>query len=239
MAKNKGKVTPHNIVHGICGEKPIVHMIKCMIGKTRFRKGWFYIKHNSWGRHYCHGHGTDITVFDKDHDSIIDIEIKNWKEQPRNYGIETAQNEIIDRFRDSTAKIKLLIISYISLLTYKARDLIENAGIKIMELGNFIEPNDSWGYILKTFRQTFWENGTTNYQNIKKFLGIFRSQLNNNPVLCKVKLITTHLTSYINSNKLTNTYNLNNITTNITNYDTTPVNDGETDGKPVLAVGYG
>lgn len=175
MQRFNDTVKNSSLQKGKVGEQFIVDRLQNIIGKKRLARKWYHIRHHDWGRNYNYGTGTDVTVYDDKGEPILDIEVKNWKQQPRTYGVEFTQSEILTRFLNSMAKIKLLIISFKELLTDKATDLIRSNGIKILEIGNFIPVGKSWGYAIKPFMQQ-------NYRRLKNLLHLCSSQLVNSVV---------------------------------------------------------
>lgn len=146
---------------GIQGEKFVLAIFEKMLGKRR-QKREYRIEHNDFSiKRYPMGTGLDLKIL-KDGKPLIDAEVKNWNQQLRSYGVEHAQSEVIDRFIYSLAPIKLLFISYMSLLTSKAIKLIRSYGIQIIEIGATIKPNTSWGTNLKHFC-------IKHYHRLKKF----------------------------------------------------------------------
>jgi len=135
---------------GINGERFVTSVFERLIGKKRLQKGWYQIKHQDWGNNYNYGTGVDIEIHDEDDKPLIDAEVKNWKTQSKPYGTDVALKEIHTRFWQSTAPIKILFISFLHLLTYEARDLIKQAGIEIIEIGNWIV-KATWKETLKQF----------------------------------------------------------------------------------------
>lgn len=137
------------ITLGINGERFTVDVFERLIGKTRLKKGWYKINHHRWDSHYNYGTGVDVQI-EKDDKPFVDVEVKNWKNQPRTYGVETARSEIINRFIWSNAPIKICFISFLSLLSQKAQQLIRNWGIYLIPIGNWIV-KATWKTALKHF----------------------------------------------------------------------------------------
>lgn len=149
------------IALGIQGEKFILNRLDKLLGKRRQRRN-YRIEHNSFNRSkYPMGTGLDLKVF-RDDKPLIDAEVKNWNWFNRPYGTEFAK-EILDRFIGSIAPIKLLFISYVSLLTHAVIELIKKAGITIIEIGATIQPHESWGQHLIQFQNR-------NYYKLRKLL---------------------------------------------------------------------
>ena len=60
----------------------------------------------------------------------------------RPYGTETARTEIIDRFKNYAGGLKVLIISFLCLLTKKALELLETHNIHIIEIEKLVGRKD-------------------------------------------------------------------------------------------------
>jgi hypothetical protein len=104
-------------------------------------------------KHYNFGVGLDVKVLDQNKHALVDVEVKNWKHFDRPYGSCVAKSEILDRFAQSTARIKLLIISYRSLLTQDALTLIRSHDIQIVELGNLVTKSTFSQLFASTLKQ--------------------------------------------------------------------------------------
>jgi len=121
---------------GIIGEK-----FSDSVAKSIFKvKDGYRVKHVDWDN-YSYGHGLDLRVF-KRNKQVLAVEVKNWREMNRPYGTETARTEIIDRFKNYAGGLKVLIISFLCLLTKKALELLEAHNIHIVEVGKLIGKND-------------------------------------------------------------------------------------------------
>ena len=138
---------------GILGEMLANAVLSTLYPKC---KGYI-VQHQNWRKNYVMGEGLDLQDKDSHKRSLVDVEVKNWKKQPRTYGIQTAKDEILSRFSNSTAKLKLLIITYLSLLSKDAIQLIRSCGIQIIELGDLVTK--------QTFRQLF-QNGIKRLKSI-------------------------------------------------------------------------
>jgi len=131
---NDKSYSKHAIYLGILGEKCVHAVLKRIYPK---KKG-FIVKHPEWNEDYPNDNSFDISVTSQDGKRLLDGEAKNWKKQPRTYGVDTVQKQIISRFITSTARLKILFISYLELLTEEAISLIQESGILIIELGYLI-----------------------------------------------------------------------------------------------------
>lgn len=100
----------------------------------------FRIKHVNWDR-YNYGFGLDLRVF-KRSSQILGIECKNWRDFDRPYGTDIAIHEIIDRFTNFAGGIKVLVITFISLLTKEAIRLLKANSIHILETNKLIGSKD-------------------------------------------------------------------------------------------------
>lgn len=100
----------------------------------------YSVKHVNWKK-YNYGHGVDLKVFEGCK-QILGIECKNWRDLDRPYGTDIAETEIIDRFKHHGSGLKLLIISFIDLLTKQALQLLKQHGIHIIEVGKLIGKKD-------------------------------------------------------------------------------------------------
>jgi len=96
----------------------------------------FRIKHINWNN-YSYGHGLDLKVF-KGSSQILGIECKNWRDFDRPYGTNIAVHEIIDRFANFAGGIKVLVITFLSLLTKEALRLLQTHKIHVIEIGKLI-----------------------------------------------------------------------------------------------------
>jgi len=105
--------------------------------KSIFRNNsGFRIKQVNWDR-YNYGFGLDLRVF-KGSSQILGIECKNWRDFDRPYGTDIAVSEIIDRFRNHAGGIKVLVITFLSLLTKEALRLLQTHNIHVIEIGKLI-----------------------------------------------------------------------------------------------------
>ena len=121
---------------GVIGEK-----FSDSVAKSIFKvEDGYRVKHVDWDN-YSYGHGLDLRVF-KRNKQVLAIEVKNWREMNRPYGTETARTEIIDRFRNYAGGLKVLIISFLCLLTKKALELLEAHNIHVIEIGKLVGRKD-------------------------------------------------------------------------------------------------
>lgn len=129
-------VSESKLALGIIAEKFIVSIVKSLF---KANEG-FKVKHTDFDN-YNFGHGLDLRVFDHNRE-LLGIEVKNWKLFNKPYGSNIAETEIIDRFKNCSAKIKLLIISFKSLLTKEALRLLKQNNIHVIETNKLIGHND-------------------------------------------------------------------------------------------------
>jgi hypothetical protein len=99
-------------------------------------KDGYKVKHNKFNSEYeyCCGSGIDIKVIQGCKD-YAEIEVKNWSPQKKPYGTKTVINEVLPRFSHSGGGLMMLVITFLSLLTKAAIQLLEQAGITIIEVG--------------------------------------------------------------------------------------------------------
>ena len=99
-------------------------------------KDGYKVKHNKFNSEYeyCCGSGIDIKVIQGCKD-YAEIEVKNWSPQKKPYGTKTVINEVLPRFSHSGGGLMMLVITFLSLLTKAAIQLLEQAGIVIIEVG--------------------------------------------------------------------------------------------------------
>lgn len=126
--------TRDHLYYGSLGER-----IVCSAIKTRFKTSDGYtVKHNTFGKQYeyCAGSGSDIKV--EDENRTVEVEVKNLKEQPKPYGTDFAVRHIVPRFQFQSS-LKVLVITFMSLLTQHAIRILEQSGIKIVEVGRRLD----------------------------------------------------------------------------------------------------
>jgi len=143
---------------GVIGEK-----FTNSVAKSIFKvKEGYRVIHVDWDN-YSYGHGLDLRVF-KRNKQVLAIEVKNWREMDRPYRTEAARTEIIDRFKNYAGGLKILIISFLSLLTKKALELLEAHKIHVIEIGKLVGrnhfprkgKNNKVFYQLKSKLQKLW-----------------------------------------------------------------------------------
>ena len=143
---------------GIIGEK-----FTNSVAKSIFKvKEGFRVIHVDWDN-YSYGHGLDLRVFQRNK-QVMAIEVKNWREMNRPYETQTARTEIIDRFKNYAGGLKVLIISFLCLLTKKAIELLEAHNIHVLEIGKLVGrkdfprkgKNNEVFYQLKSKLQKLW-----------------------------------------------------------------------------------
>jgi len=126
----------NKIALGIILEKWVFAVLKSLF---KAREG-FRVLHVNWQR-YNYGHGQDLRVFQRNR-QILAIECKNWRMLNRPYGTDICETEIIDRFKNHAGGIKLLIITFADLLTKKARNLLKQHNVHIIETCKLIGKRD-------------------------------------------------------------------------------------------------
>ena len=121
---------------GVIGEKFCSSVAKSIF---KVEEG-YRVKHVDWDN-YSYGHGLDLRVF-KRNKQVMAVEVKNWREMNRPYGTETVRTEITDRFKNYAGGLKVLIISFLYLLTKKALELLEAHNIHVIEIGKLVGRKD-------------------------------------------------------------------------------------------------
>lgn len=138
--EGKGSELSNKVGLGIIGEKFDVAVVK-----TLFHKKFYRIHHNNWESHNLSiGLGADILIYGKKETKPkIAIECKNWRKLGRPYGYETVQSQIMHRFRNLPSDcLKILIISFISLLTKSMHEYLSNHNILLIERGKLVGKRD-------------------------------------------------------------------------------------------------
>jgi len=106
------------------------------------KKLGFRLTHVDWNNYTsAQGKGVDIKLFLRNK-LIAVFEIKNWRELGRPYGTETATEQILARFKNCGTNLKILVISFKSLLTKRALALLEVSNVHILETNKLIGKND-------------------------------------------------------------------------------------------------
>jgi len=187
---------------GINLERLVVYILEVLCSRYHI-----HIHHEKWFKNYNYGNGSDFKLEDDKGNVFVEGECKNWKNFNRPYGTEIAETEILSRFT-TQAPLKLLIISYISLLTTKALEILKKHNIVVVEVGN-VTVKDTRKKLFKPLLRKI-------YHHLKPYL----SQKN----LChKTKCKSNKLTHYIS-----NTTNNNNTQhKNTIQYDTIIKNKGK------------
>jgi len=123
-------------------------------------------EHTKWVR-YEYGSGCDLW------NEILRffIEVKNLAGHYR-VTREWCEHEVISRYPED-AKIKILVISFISALTNDARNLIESHGIKIIEIGEQVKEYSRTAYS-SLIKKLYWL-----YIRVKRFLPVLQYKQNN------------------------------------------------------------
>jgi len=99
---------------------------------------------------------------------------EDWDKKDRPYGRESVIKEVIPRFKGSLAPIKILFITFISLLTKGAVRLIEESGIRIIEIGHWIigkTCNRLYGY-KETWTEALKDFRSKHYGRLRQLLGL-------------------------------------------------------------------
>jgi hypothetical protein len=156
------KFTHENLYTGKTGERVISSAVA-----TQYKaKDGFTVRHNNFNSEYefsCSS-GLDVKLFEGCRE-LASFEVKNWQKQPKPYGTETTKEQILSRFDHCGGGIKILIITFMSLLTKEGIRLIEQAGILIFEIGELLttafyqdlKKLYSLGNRLKKAIQNFWQ----------------------------------------------------------------------------------
>jgi hypothetical protein len=139
---NDNFFTRENIKQGKDGEKVCLGALR-----TQFKvRDGYRIKHNDFGTQYqyCSGHGMDLKIYEFDSMSDIErliavIEIKNLSDQSKPYGIDFVLLKVLPRAEGIPSFIpKILLITYIKLLTKSAIELLHQEGWVIVETGEVL-----------------------------------------------------------------------------------------------------
>lgn len=132
LSEDDNYFTNDNLYKGKIGEKVTVSAVQISY-KT---KDGFKVKHNPFGSEYQYAcsSGIDIKVTQGCKD-YAEIEVKNLSPQPKPYGTDFVREKILPRFAHSGGGLKLLVITFLCLLTNLAVKLLEQQGIVIIEVG--------------------------------------------------------------------------------------------------------
>lgn len=128
LGSKDGKFTHENLYNGMVGEK---------VTNSAMRKAFpdWTVKHNPFGNQYRYAcaHGVDLTLT-KDGYLPIYGEVKNLKQQSKPYGTDFVNRHVIPRF-EGLYGLKILFITFLSLLTRDAQYLLKRKGIIPFEVG--------------------------------------------------------------------------------------------------------
>jgi len=121
---------------GKVGEKITARAVKTLYKK---KNGWI-VKCNKFGKlsEYKYNNGMDITV-----EKEIAIEVKNFKIQPRAYGLDFVKAEVLSRRADKTLPA-LLVMTYSKLLTQASKELLTKEGWAVPYLEDRIVNLKDW-----------------------------------------------------------------------------------------------
>ena len=129
--------TPENLYTGMSGEDlELALMQDCFEPSIGWR-----VKHNDLTNTetYCRGKGMDMILQSprNGYENMVAIEVKNYNpnQQEHRYGTNWVKKEVLARYRDTEARIKLLVITNIKLLNEEAITLLYNEGWAIFETG--------------------------------------------------------------------------------------------------------
>jgi len=117
---------------GVNGENHVVNVLKAIVTKHRFS-----VSHIDWFGSYNHGDGSDFKIIDGEFNIVVEGEVKNWQQQNRPYGTDIIKEEVLTRY-ETQAPVKLLIITFLSLLTQKALELLREHGITVIEVNGLM-----------------------------------------------------------------------------------------------------
>lgn len=133
--------TAENLRQAKNGEKGIYSALRLNHKKS---EGW-EIGHNSFDSqyYYCCGSGRDLCLFDlHDPDNLFLFEVKSLSPQDRPYGTDFVIIKVLPRFDGADPNaIKILVITYLNLLTKEALALLAKHHIFVFEIGFVITPD--------------------------------------------------------------------------------------------------
>jgi hypothetical protein len=94
------------------------------------------VKHNNFGKQYeyCCSSGVDVTLTKDNYQPIV-LEVKNLADQTKPYGTDFVVRHILPRFAHLINCLKVLVITFLHLLTQKAIQLLKDNDIQIIEVG--------------------------------------------------------------------------------------------------------
>jgi len=115
--------------------------------------------------------GVDFKVYGEHGQLAIALETKNWKTLRRKYSTDIAQTEVIDRFENLNARLKVLVISSLDVFDIQAQKLIKSHGIDVFEteklIGSKIFRSREF-FVLKTRLNQFFEQIEINLEQRQK-----------------------------------------------------------------------
>jgi len=201
----KDYYTPENLYWGALGEKPVAKVIRMLYPAER----GFKVTSNSFKsiKDYCSGEGMDVKVR-----NLFEIEVKNLKQQDKPYGTDFVKRHILSRARNCNL-LKILIITYINLLTKAGITLLHKHGWIILEVG-------------ERLTEDFLKSKKKLYSLRAKIRSVCRkfSSVSNSSISNRYSSAYSYLTRY----------NSNRAKTNINNkYDTPILNSKELGQKTV------
>lgn len=132
LSEHDGYFTKDNLYEGMTGEKVVTDSLR-----TKFKaKDGYMLKHNPFGKQYEYscGIGVDVKVYDGCKE-LAQIEVKNLSQQQKPYGTDFVRKKVLPRFSHNGGGLKLFVITFLSLLTKLAVQLLEQEGITIIEVG--------------------------------------------------------------------------------------------------------
>jgi hypothetical protein len=197
--------TSDNLRTGKQGEQITVSALK-----TKYKtKDGFRVTHNQFGSQYEYscGQGVDVKVYDGCKE-IAELEVKNLAEQKKPYGTDFVRKKVLPRFSHSGGGLKLFVITFLSLLTHLAVQLLEQEGITIIEVGERLT-SEFYRDLKKLYVlgnrihkaiTNFW-HGKSKPKSRADFFAVVKPLSNYSP-------IPTPNTTPINSNNLTNITNI-------------------------------
>lgn len=119
---------------GLINEKVFLAVFMSLFKATES----FRIKHNDFNNYHDGiSKGVDFRIFERNR-SLFDIEVKNWKLFNKPYGLDVAEKEIVERFKNSCAVFKILIISFASLLSQPAIRLLRSHNIHVFSVDRLL-----------------------------------------------------------------------------------------------------
>jgi len=123
---------------GIIFEKFVFAILCGLFPKER----GYRVFHVDWSNYTSSmGKGLDLRLFQRNKLLAV-FEIKNWAKKGRPYGTETATEQILARFRNCGTNLKILVISFKSLLTKRALALLEANNVHVLETNKLVGKND-------------------------------------------------------------------------------------------------